>query len=103
MNKAFLEESLNTLNEQELKEADFRTVRNKVYDFLEHYYEEKIFEFLTEERPTVQEVMLAVPEYNPDWCIDEYTDVAREIEEVCSYEIIGALVKADMKSLFLNA
>ena len=38
MNKVVLEESFKTLNEQDLKEADFRTVRNKVYDFLEHFY-----------------------------------------------------------------
>ena len=102
MNKAFLEESLNTLNEQELKEADFRTARNKVFDFLEQFYERKVQEFLVNEGAQTMEVQAAVPEYNPDWCPDEYTEEVARIDQACIDEIIGALVKADMKSLFLN-
>lgn len=102
MNRAYLEESLNTLNEQELKEADFRTVRNKVDEFLQHYYEEKIFEFLTEQQATVQEVMHYVPEYNPDWCPDDYTDEVAEIEQKCGETMINALVSAGLRTLFLN-
>ena len=103
MNKAFLEESLNALNEQELKESDFRVVRNKVNEFLEHYYEEKIFEFLSDEQATVQEVMQAVPEYNPDWCPDYYTDEVFEIEKKCGETMINALVSAGLRTLFLDA
>ena len=103
MNKAFLEESLNTLNEQELKEADFRTARNKVFDFLENFYAEKVQDFLVNEGAQTMEVQAAVPEYNPDWCPDEYTDEVARIDQACIDEIIGALVKADMKSLFLYA
>ena len=103
MNKAFLEESLNTLNEQELKEADFRTARNKVYDFLEQFYEKKVQDFLVNEGAQIMEVQAAVPEYNPDWCPDEYTEQVAAIDQQCVEEIIAALLKADMKSLFLNA
>lgn len=103
MSKVILEEALNTLNEQELKEADFRTVRNKVDEFLQHYYEEKIFEFLSEEQATVQEVMQAVPEYNPDWCPEDYTDEVAEIEQKCGETMIDALVSAELRTLFLNA
>ena len=102
MNKAFLEESLNTLNEQELKEADFRTARNKVFQFLEDEYHERVFEFMTEHVVTANEVQAAVPEYNPDWCPDEYTEQVGEIEQACMDEMIGALVKSDMRTLFLN-
>lgn len=102
MNKAFLEESLNTLNEQELKEADFRTARNKVFDFLEQYYERKVEEFMSEQMVTANEVQEYVPEYDTDWCPDEYTDEVARIDQACIDEIIGALVRADMKSLFLN-
>ena len=102
MNKAFLEESLNILNEQELKESDFRTARNKAFDYLEQAYEKKVMDFLSEETITAQEVQSAVPEYNPDWCPDEYTDEVARIEQACMDEMIGALVKADLKILFLN-
>ena len=103
MNKLVLEESLNTLNEQELKEADFRDVRNKVDEFLENYYERKVFEFLTEEQATVQEVMQAVPEYNPDWCPEDYTDEVARIEQTCGESMINALVRAGLRTLFLDA
>ena len=103
MNKAFLEESLNVLNEQDLKESDFRVVRNKVNEFIEHYYEEKIFEFLSDEQATVQEVMQAVPEYNPDWCPDDYTDEVFETEKKCGETMINALVSAGLRTLFLDA
>jgi hypothetical protein len=103
MNKVILEESLNTLNEQELKEADFRNVRNKVDEFLENYYERKVFEFLTEEQATVQEVMQAVPEYNPDWCPEDYTDEVARIEQTCGESMINALVSAGLRTLFLDA
>lgn len=102
MNRAFLEESLNTLNEQELKEADFRTARNKVYDFLEQFYERKVEEFLSEQVVTAQEVHSAVPEYDPDWCPDDYTEQVATIDQKCMEEIIASLVRADMKTLFLN-
>ena len=102
MNKLVLEEALNTLNEQELKEADFRTVRNEVYDFLEDYYEKKVFEFLTDKQVTVQEVMSYVPEYNADWCPDDYTDEVARIEEACGKAMIDVLVNAALKTLFLN-
>lgn len=102
MNKVILEESLNTLNEQELKEADFRTARNKVYDFLEQFYERKVEKFLSEQVVTAQEVHSAVPEYDPEWCPEEYTDEVAEIEQRCIEEILTSLVKADMKTLFLN-
>ena len=102
MNKVILEESFNTLNEQELKESDFRTVRNKVDEFLENYYEKKIFDFLTEEQATVQEVMQGVPEYNPDWCPDDYTEDVARIEQACGETMINALVNAGLKTLFLN-
>lgn len=103
MNKAFLEESLNTLNEQELKEADFRTARNKVYDFLENFYERKVYDFLSEEVVTAQEVKAAVPEYDLDWCPDDYNEQVAAIDEKCIEELIASLVRADMKTLFLNA
>ena len=74
MNKVVLEESFKTLNEQELEEADFRTVRNEVYDFLEQFYERKVQDFLVDEGVTAMEVKAAVPGYNPDWCPDEYTE-----------------------------
>ena len=102
MNKAFLEESLNTLNEQELKESDFRTARNKVFQFLEDEYHKRVFDFLSEQVVTANEVHSAVPEYNPDWCPDEYTEKVGEIEQACMDEMIGALVKCDMRTLFLN-
>lgn len=102
MNKVILEESLNTLNEQELKEADFRTARNKVFDFLEQAYERKVEDFLANEGITAMEVHDAVPEYDPDWCPDEYTDEVARVDQACIDEIIGALVKADLKTLFLN-
>lgn len=100
MNKAFLEESLNVLNEQSLKEAASREIKNKVEEFLENYYEHKVFEFLTEEQATVQEIVKAVPEYNPDWCPDDYDPIA-EIEQECGERMINALVNYNMKSLFL--
>lgn len=102
MNRTLLEEAFNTLNEQELKEADFRTVRNKVYDFLEDYYQKKVFEFLTDEQATVQEVMLHVPEYNADWCPEDYTDEVARIEETCGKAMVDALVKSNLRALFLN-
>lgn len=102
MNKVVLEESFKTLNEQYLKEADFRTVRNKVYDFLEQFYERKVQEFLVNEGAQTIEVKAAVPGYDPDWCPDEYTEQVAEIDQQCIEEIIAALVKADMKTLFLN-
>lgn len=102
MNKVVLEESFKTLNEQDLKEADFRTVRNKVYDFLEQFYERKVQEFLVNEGAQTMEVKAAVPGYNPDWCPDEYTEEVAEIDQQCIEEIIAALLKADMKTLFLN-
>lgn len=102
MNKVVLEESFKTLNEQELEEADFRTVRNKVYDFLEQFYERKVQEFLVDEGVTAMEVRAAVPGYNPDWCPDEYTEQVAAIDQQCIEELIASLVKADMKTLFLN-
>lgn len=102
MNKAFLEESLNVLNEQDLKESDFRTARNKVFNFLEEEYHKRVFEFMSEQVVTANEVQAAVPEYNPDWCPDEYTEQVGEIEQACMDEMIGALVKSDMRTLFLN-
>ena len=102
MNKAYFEEFLNTLNEQELKEADFRTVRNKVYDFLEQFYERKVQDFLVNEGAQTGEVKAAVPGYNPDWCPDEYTEQVAAIDQQCIEELIASLVKADMKTLFLN-
>jgi hypothetical protein len=103
VNKAYFEEFLNTLNEQELKESDFRTARNKVYDFLEQFYGRKVQDFLVNEGAQAMEVKAAVPEYDPDWCPDEYTEQVAAIDQQCIEEIIAALVKADMKSLFLNA
>lgn len=102
MNKVVLEESFKTLNEQELEEADFRTVRNKVYDFLEQFYERKVQEFLVNEGAQTMEVKAAVPGYDPDWCPDEYTEEVAAIDQQCIEEIIAALLKADMKTLFLN-
>lgn len=102
MNKVVLEESFKTLNEQELEEADFRTVRNKVYDFLEQFYERKVQEFLVNEGAQTVEVKAAVPGYDPDWCPDEYTEEVAAIDQQCIEEIIAALLKADMKTLFLN-
>lgn len=102
MNKVVLEESFKTLNEQGLKEADFRTVRNKVYDFLEQFYERKVQEFLVNEGAQTMEVKAAVPGYDPDWCPDEYTEEVAAIDQQCIEEIIAALLKADMKTLFLN-
>ena len=102
MNKVFLEESFKTLNEQDLKEADFRTVRNKVYDFLEQFYERKVQDFLVNEGAQTMEVKAAVPGYDPDWCPDEYTEQVAAIDQQCIEEIIAALLKADMKTLFLN-
>ena len=102
MNKVVLEESFKTLNEQDLKEADFRTVRNKVYDFLEQFYERKVQDFLVNEGAQTLEVKAAVPGYNPDWCPDEYTEQVAAIDQQCIEEIIAALLKADMKTLFLN-
>lgn len=102
MNKVVLEESFKTLNEQELEEADFRTVRNKVYDFLEQFYERKVQEFLVNEGAQTIEVKAAVPGYDPDWCPDEYTEEVAAIDQQCIEELIAALVKADMKTLFLN-
>lgn len=102
MNKVVLEESFKTLNEQDLKEADFRTVRNKVYDFLEQFYERKVQEFLVNEGAQTMEVKAAVPGYDPDWCPDEYTEEVAAIDQQCIEEIIAALLKADMKTLFLN-
>ena len=102
MNKVVIEESFKTLNEQELEEADFRTVRNKVYDFLEQFYERKVQEFLESEVVQTGEVKAAVPGYNPDWCPDEYTEQVAAIDQQCVEDLIAALVKADMKTLFLN-
>lgn len=102
MNKVVLEESFKTLNEQDLKEEDFRTVRNKVYDFLEQFYERKVQYFLESEGVQTGEVKAAVPGYNPDWCPDEYTEQVAAIDQQCVEELIAALVKADMKTLFLN-
>lgn len=102
MNKVVLEESFKTLNEQELKGADFRTVRNKVYDFLEQFYERKVQDFLVNEGAQTMEVKAAVPGYDPDWCPDEYTEEVAAIDQQCIEEIIAALLKADMKTLFLN-
>lgn len=102
MNKVVLEESFKTLNEQDLKEADFRTVRNKVYDFLEQFYERKVQDFLVNEGAQTMEVKAAVPGYDPDWCPDEYTEQVAAIDQQCIEEIIAALLKADMKTLFLN-
>lgn len=102
MNKVVLEESFKTLNEQNLEEADFRTVRNKVYDFLEQFYERKVQDFLVNEGAQTMEVKAAVPEYDPDWCPDEYTEQVAAIDQQCIEEIIAALLKADMKTLFLN-
>lgn len=102
MNKVVLEESFKTLNEQELKRADFRTVRNKVYDFLEQFYERKVQDFLVNEGAQTMEVKAAVPGYDPDWCPDEYTEEVAAIDQQCIEEIIAALLKADMKTLFLN-
>ena len=102
MNKVVLEESFKTLNEQELEEADFRTVRNKVYDFLEQFYERKVQDFLVDEGAQTGEVKAAVPGYDPDWCPDEYTEEVAAIDQQCIEEIITALLKADMKTLFLN-
>ena len=102
MNKVVLEESFKTLNEQELEEADFRTVRNEVYDFLEQFYERKVQEFLVNEGAQTVEVKAAVPGYNPDWCPDEYTEEVAAIDQQCVEELIASLVKADMKTLFLN-
>lgn len=102
MNKVVLEESFKTLNEQDLKGADFRTVRNKVYDFLEQFYERKVQEFLVNEGAQTMEVKAAVPGYDPDWCPDEYTEEVAAIDQQCIEEIIAALLKADMKTLFLN-
>lgn len=102
MNKVVLEESFKTLNEQELTEADFRTVRNKVYDFLEQFYERKVQDFLVNEGAQTMEVKAAVPGYDPDWCPDEYTEEVAAIDQQCIEEIIAALLKADMKTLFLN-
>ena len=102
MNKSILEESLNALNEQELKEADLRAVRNKVYAFLDQFYERKVYDFLVNEGAQTVEVVAAVPDYNPDWCPDEYTAQVAAIDQECVEEIITALLKADMKSLFLN-
>ena len=102
MNKVVLEESFKTLNEQGLKEADFRTVRNKVYDFLEQFYERKVQDFLVNEGAQTMEVKAAVPGYDPDWCPDEYTEQVAAIDQQCIEEIIAALLKADMKTLFLN-
>ena len=48
------------------------------------------------------EVKAAVPGYNPDWCPDEYTEQVAAIDQQCVEELIAALVKADMKTLFLN-
>lgn len=102
MNKVVLEESFKTLNEQDLKEEDFRTVRNKVYDFLEQFYERKVQDFLVNEGAQTMEVKAAVPGYDPDWCPDEYTEEVAAIDQKCIEEIIAALLKADMKTLFLN-
>ena len=102
MNKVILEESFKTLNEQDLKEADFRTVRNKVYDFLEQFYERKVQDFLVDEGVQTGVVKAAVPGYNPDWCPDEYTEQVAAIDQQCIEELIASLVKADMKTLFLN-
>ena len=102
MNKVVLEESFKTLNEQDLKKADFRTVRNKVYDFLEQFYERKVQDFLVNEGAQTMEVKAAVPGYDPDWCPDEYTEQVAAIDQQCIEEIIAALLKADMKTLFLN-
>ena len=101
MNKVVLEESFKTLNEKYLKEADFRTVRNKVYDFLEQFYERKVQDFLVNEGAQTMEVKAAVPGYDPDWCPDEYTEQVAAIDQQCIEEIIAALLKADMKTLFL--
>lgn len=102
MNKVVLEESFKTLNEQDLKKADFRTVRNKVYDFLEQFYERKVQDFLVNEGAQTMEVKAAVPGYDPAWCPDEYTEQVAAIDQQCIEEIIAALLKADMKTLFLN-
>lgn len=102
MNKVVLEESFKTLNEQELKGSDFRTVRNKVYDFLEQFYERKVQDFLVNEGAQTMEVKAAVPGYDPDWCPDEYTEEVAAIDQQCIEELIASLVKADMKTLFLN-
>lgn len=102
MNKALINESFRKLNEAEELEKDYRQARNKVYDFLEQFYERKVQEFLVDEGVTAMEVKAAVPGYNPDWCPDEYTEQVAAIDQQCVEELIAALVKADMKTLFLN-
>lgn len=103
MNKVFLEESFEKLNEEDLRSDSLSEVKRKVRNFLEQFYENWLEEEYVDSVAQTTQIMNAVPEYNPDWCPDEYTEELSIIDEHALDEIIKARVDADMKSLFLNA
>lgn len=103
MDKVIINEAFEKLNEESERSENLSEVKRKVRNFLEQFYENWLDEEYADSGAQTMQIMNAVPEYNPDWCPDEYTEELSIIDEHAFEKIIEARVDADMKSLFLNA
>ena len=103
MDKVIINEAFEKLNEESERSDSLSEVKRKVRNFLEQFYENWLEEEYVDSGAQTTQIMNAVPEYNPDWCPDEYIEELSIIDEHAFEKIIEARVDADMKSLFLNA
>lgn len=105
MNKALINESFRTLNEQEEQEKDYRKARNKIYSILEEFYERRVEDLLA--GPTldvdVDGIAKLVPEYDREWAKEDSEEDDTTDYMTLAEELITALVKTKLRQLFYNA
>lgn len=105
MNKALINESFRTLNEQEEQEKDYRKARNKVYSILEDFYEDQVAEFLDSPGLYVdpEDIQTLVREYDANWAKEDYDAEDYNDQFAVADQLVTALVKAQLRRLFYNS